>query len=117
MTTLIVGHSQTKYFSEYLRLDNVHTLSFPGAKVEDVGGNICDFVEQFDIVVLHLGANNFPSDSASEVAWKYWDLLQNCVSVTPAMKLIVSSITPRSESNYSYYPSEQVSTSAIYLKK
>ena len=37
---LIAGHSQVKYFDQYLKLSNVDVVSFPGYRIEQMWGVI-----------------------------------------------------------------------------
>ena len=51
---LIAGHSQVKYFDQYL---NVDVVSFSGYRIEQMWGVIGHKVTNYSIIVLHIGAN------------------------------------------------------------
>ena len=46
---LIVGHSQAKYFHEYIEDSSIVTLSFPGFKIEQLWPEIKDIVSSFQV--------------------------------------------------------------------
>jgi hypothetical protein len=67
---LIAGHSQVKYFDQYLKLSNVDVVSFSGYRIEQMWGVI-------SVIVLHIGANNLWNDTPSEVLNHYQQLVHN----------------------------------------
>ena len=54
---LIVGHSQAKYFHEYIHDANIIPLSYPGFRVDQLWSEIEDLVPSFQVSkLLLLGA-------------------------------------------------------------
>jgi hypothetical protein len=84
MSTLIVGHSQAKHFEEYIDIDNAVCLWYSGFRTEQIWPEIFDMVPSFDIVVLHVGANDLSDgDSPESVLSSFEDLAENIWSVNP----------------------------------
>ena len=70
MNTLVVGHSQTKYFEKYWTDATAVVLSFSGYRIDHLSPEIADICHQFDVVVVHAGANDIVrSDAATVVGW------------------------------------------------
>jgi hypothetical protein len=83
MSTLIVGHSQARYFSQYIDSDRAVCLSYRGYCTYQIWPEICDIVHGFDIVVLHVGANDLPCNSAETVLSSFQDLAENIWRAKP----------------------------------
>ena len=71
---LIAGHSQVKYFDQYL---NVDVVSFSGYRIEQMWGVIGHKVTNYSAIVLRIWANNLWNDTPSEVLNHYQQLVQN----------------------------------------
>ena len=54
---LIAGHSQLKYFDQYLKLSNVDVVTLSGYRIEQMWGVIGHKVTNYSIIVLHIGGN------------------------------------------------------------
>ena len=61
---LVIGHSQAKYLSEYLRPDEFSVFSYPGYRV-------CDFLDTEDIFEVA------PYFSVSDILW-FWKMKLLC---------------------------------------
>ena len=72
---LIAGHSQVKYFDQYLKLSNVDVVSFSGYRIEQMWGVIGHKVTNYSVIVLHIGANNLWNDTPAEVLNHYQQLV------------------------------------------
>ena len=46
---LIVGHSQVKYFQDYLFYGNIDSLSYSGSKIEELWEKIEDSVHKYKV--------------------------------------------------------------------
>ena len=55
---LIAGHSQLKYFDQYLKLSNVDVVSLSGYRIEQMWGVI-----GHSAIVFHIGANDLWNDT------------------------------------------------------
>ncbi|XP_069102145.1 proteoglycan 4-like [Argopecten irradians] len=77
MSTLIVGHSQAKYFHKYLRpSDDIFVVSRSGYRVKEMWIEIEELVPMYDICVIHCGANNLGRDSAPMILKRFQRLCQ-----------------------------------------
>lgn len=88
MATLIASHSQGRYFSRYhsQRCD-VMTSFHPGFRVEQMFGAISDLIPAFDIVVLHIGANNLGCEDAGTVFSRFQTLFSDIRMAKPGYVL------------------------------
>ena len=50
--SLIVGHSQAKYFHQYIKDDNITTLSYPKYRIHQLWPRIQDIVQSFNVSIL-----------------------------------------------------------------
>ncbi|XP_060074976.1 uncharacterized protein LOC132554682 [Ylistrum balloti] len=102
MSVLIAGHSQAKYFSQYLdREEDVSVVSQSGGRIENVWRNIRDVVCSYDIVVVHSGANNLiHGDSVECMLGKYQDLVERIWHVNPEVVVVLSAILPRGDNRF-----------------
>ena len=85
---LIAGHSQVKYFEKYLELTNVDVVSFSGFRVEQMWGVIGPNVTKYNIVCLHIGANNLWNDDPPLILSKYQELVYNIIRVNPRYNIV-----------------------------
>lgn len=84
MRTLIAGHSQAKYFHQFLKSDSdIDVISRSGYRVEDMWDVIKDVVGGYRTVALLLGANNLPDDSTSTLLTKLDKLVEQIRVVSP----------------------------------
>jgi hypothetical protein len=108
---LIAGHSQVKYFDQYLNASNVDVLSFPGYHIEemwDVIGHMVpnykivmlNMVPNYKIVMLHMGANNLWNDTPSQVLAHYQFLVQQIRRANPTCYMVISGLLPRGQNMF-----------------
>lgn len=84
MATLIAGHSQAKYFSQFLTNNSsVDVISKSGYRIEDMWDVIKDVVGNYAIVAILLGANNIPRDDTETVLSKLGRLVQQIRQTNP----------------------------------
>ena len=94
---LIAGHSQVKYFDQYLNASNVDVLSFPGYRIEEMWGVIGHMVPNYKIVMLHMGANKLWNDTSSQVLSHYQFLVQQIRRANPTCYMMISGLLPRGQ--------------------
>ena len=120
---LIAGHSQVKYFDQYLNASNVDVLSFPGYHIEemwDVIGHMVpnykivmlNMVPNYKIVMLHMGANNLWNDTPSQVLAHYQFLVQQIRRANLTCYMVISGLLPRGQD---MFPGKMKSTDFISL--
>ncbi|CAG2254174.1 unnamed protein product [Mytilus edulis] len=91
---LIAGHSQVKYFDQYLKLSNVDVVSFSGYRIEQMWGVIGRRVPDYRIVVLHIGANNLWNDTPADVLTHYQSLVDSIRRVNPSRQILLYGLLP-----------------------
>ncbi|VDI66994.1 Hypothetical predicted protein [Mytilus galloprovincialis] len=109
---LIAGHSQVKYFDQYLKLSNVDVVSFSGYRIEQMWGVIGRRVPDYKIVVLHIGANNLWNDTPADVLTHYQSLVDSIRRVNPSCQILLSGLLPRGQD---MFPGKMKSDSFLSL--
>ncbi|CAC5396076.1 unnamed protein product [Mytilus coruscus] len=109
---LIAGHSQGKYFDQYLKLSNVDVVSFSGYRIEQMWGVIGHRVPDYRIVVLHIGANNLWNDTPADVLTHYQSLIDSIRRVNPSCQILLSGLLPRGQD---MFPGKMKSESFLSL--
>ncbi|VDI33695.1 Hypothetical predicted protein [Mytilus galloprovincialis] len=109
---LIAGHSQVKYFDQYLKLSNVDVVSFSGYRIEQMWGVIGRRVPDYKIVVLHIGANNLWNDTPADVLTHYQSLVDSIRRVNPSCQILLSGLLPRGQD---MFPGKMKSESFLSL--
>ncbi|CAG2246625.1 PAFAH1B2_3 [Mytilus edulis] len=109
---LIAGHSQVKYFDQYLKLSNVDVVSFSGYRIEQMWGVIGHRVPDYRIVVLHIGANNLWNDTPADVLTHYQSLVESILRLNPSCQILLSGLLPRGQD---MFPGKMKSMSFLSL--
>jgi hypothetical protein len=109
---LIAGHSQLKYFDQYLKLSNVDVVTLSGYRIEQMWGVIGHKVTNYSAIVLHIWANNLWNDTPSEVLNHYQQLVQNVLQVNSRCQVLLSGLLPRT---HDLYPGKMKSEDFLYL--
>ncbi|CAG2233950.1 PAFAH1B2_3 [Mytilus edulis] len=109
---LIAGHSQVKYFDQYLKLSNVDVVSFSGYRIEQMWGVIGHRVPDYRIVVLHIGANNLWNDTPADVLTHYQSLVESILRLNPTCQILLSGLLPRGQD---MFPGKMKSMSFLSL--
>ena len=88
--SLIAGHSQVKYFNQYLTLSNVDVVSFSGYRIEQMWGVISSQVRKYRVSVFHVGGNNLWDDHPADTLSKYQQLVSNIWQVNSRCQMVMS---------------------------
>ena len=101
VSVLIAGHSQVKYFSKYISASNVDVLAYPGYQIHMMFDEIRDYVSKYDVVVLHVGANDLSRGvSVEKVLAEYQLLVESIWRVKPKAHVFISEVLPRGDNRF-----------------
>jgi hypothetical protein len=50
---LVAGHSQARYFDQFLKLPNINVVFFPGRKIEQMWSRIADQVGHYRVLIVY----------------------------------------------------------------
>ena len=101
VSVLIAGHSQVKYFSKYISASNVDVLAYPGYQIHMMFDEIRDYVSKYDVVVLHVGANDLSRGmSVEKVLAEYQLLVESIWRVNPKAHVFISEVLPRGDNRF-----------------
>ena len=87
---LIAGHSQVKYFEQYLKMTNVDVVSFPGYRIEQMWGVIGHRVGSYKTIVLHIGANNLWNEEPPVILQHYQTLVGSVQRINPRYNTLLT---------------------------
>ncbi|XP_053406440.1 uncharacterized protein LOC128559236 [Mercenaria mercenaria] len=95
----VVGHSQTKYLSQYLSTDSYTVFSYPGYRTCDILKKdiIYEVVPFFSVVVVVVGANDIGSRSPQQIVSDIRLLCEHFHLRSPSATILVSEILPRAQ--------------------
>lgn len=98
---VIAGHSQAKYFSQYLFHTNVDVLSFSGFQIPQMFEKIQHTIPDYKVVVLHVGANDLSNGSTVPAMLQmYQDLTGRIWEINPRAHILLSGVLPRAENRF-----------------
>ncbi|CAC5424990.1 unnamed protein product [Mytilus coruscus] len=94
---LIAGHSQTKYFKQYLSLSKTNVLSYSGFRIDQMFNELQPTIDNYNTVVLHVGANDLSRGSSVKILLrKYQQLTSDIWHSNPTADRLPTSTSNRS---------------------
>ena len=85
MANLIIGHSQVKYFENYISLMDTKCESFSGCLIEDLlkESSVKILIPETQVVAVLCGINNLPRDDSATVIDKFNKLFDGILELNP----------------------------------
>ncbi|KAL4233383.1 hypothetical protein ACF0H5_008064 [Mactra antiquata] len=99
---LVLGHSQTKYLSEYFNSESYSVFSYPGSKTRDLLRDdfMYDVLPFFSAVVLVSGTNDVGRMVPECIVKDLFDLCDEIKQCSPSATVFISEILPRSQNQF-----------------
>ncbi|CAC5421062.1 unnamed protein product [Mytilus coruscus] len=98
---LIAGHSQAKYFKQYLSLSETNVLSYSGFRIDQMFNELQPTIDNYNTVVLHVGANDLSrGSSVKTLLRKYQQLTSDIWHSNPTADIIISGVLPRADNQF-----------------
>ncbi|CAC5412488.1 unnamed protein product [Mytilus coruscus] len=98
---LITGHSQAKYFKQYLSLSGTNVLSHSGFRIDQMFNELQPTIDNYNTVVLHVGANDLSrGSSVKTLLRKYQQLTSDIWHSNPTADIIISGVLPRADNQF-----------------
>lgn len=98
---LIAGHSQAKYFHQYLSATNIDVLSFSGFRISQMFEKIEPNISAYPVIVLHVGANDLSRGSSIDTMLRdFQDLTKRIWNSKPTAHIAFSGVLRRGRNQF-----------------